>query len=94
MERYGEYLFGVSSGRIKQGMDDISENEVRDCSDFQVFKRGKEYYRSGLVERIEKNLPHTGKRYYKTIAKSISVEEEGNPDGIWRIGATLLKKID
>jgi hypothetical protein len=52
MERYGEYLFGASSGSIKQCMDAISEDEVRDCSDFQVFKRGKEYYRSGLVEHI------------------------------------------
>ncbi len=33
-------------------------------------------------------------RVIRVNSKSISVEENGDPDGIWRIGATLLKKIE
>lgn len=52
---YGEYLFEATSGLILECLAGISEEDVRDCSDYKIFRRGQEYYQEGMVEDVLHN---------------------------------------
>jgi len=52
---YGEYLFKASSGSILECLAGITEEDVRDFSDFKIFSRGKEYFEEGMVEELMHN---------------------------------------
>ena len=52
---YGEYLFEASSESILECMTCITEDDVRDFSDFKIFNRGQEYYEEGMVEELMYN---------------------------------------
>jgi hypothetical protein len=49
---YEEYLFEATSGLILECLAGISEEDVRDCSDYKIFRRGQEYYQEGMVEEL------------------------------------------
>lgn len=52
---FGDYLFDGASKNIKECLEDISEEEVKDCCDYKVFLRGREYYEEGRVEYLHHN---------------------------------------
>ncbi len=52
---YGEYLFEASSESILECLAGITEEDVRDCSDFKIFRRGQEYFQEGKVEELMHN---------------------------------------
>jgi len=54
-ETYGEYLFDAVSGSILECLAGITEEDVRDFSDFKIFRRGQEYYQEGMVEELMHN---------------------------------------
>lgn len=54
-ETYGEYLFEATSGSILECLAGITEEDVRDCCDFKVYRRGQEYYEEGVVEEVMHN---------------------------------------
>jgi len=49
---YGEYLFDAKSKDILECLNAISDEDIRDCSDYSVYQRGLEYYQEGMVEDI------------------------------------------
>jgi len=53
---YGEYLFEATSELIMECLAGISEEDVRDSSDYKVFRRGQEYYQEGMVEDFLHNI--------------------------------------
>ncbi|MDX9806740.1 MAG: SWIM zinc finger family protein [bacterium] len=52
---YGEYLFESSSESILECLSGITEEDVRDFSDYKIFSRGKENYDEGMVEELMHN---------------------------------------
>jgi len=54
-ETYGEYLFDAVSGSITECLGGITEEDVRDCCDFKIYRRGQEYYEEGMVEELMHN---------------------------------------
>ncbi len=52
MKEIGEYLFEASSENIGQSLSEIGTDDIQDCCDYQIFKRGEAYYRDGMVQRI------------------------------------------
>jgi hypothetical protein len=52
---YGEYLLDATSELIMECLSGISEEDVRDCSDYKIFRRGQEYYQEGMVEDVLHN---------------------------------------
>jgi len=54
-ETYGEYLFDAVTESIIECLAGITEEDVRDFSDFKVFNRGQEYYEEGMVEELMYN---------------------------------------
>ncbi|MBN2863792.1 MAG: hypothetical protein JXN62_11550 [Bacteroidales bacterium] len=54
-ETYGEYLFDAVTGSITECLAGITEEDVRDCCDFKVYRRGQEYYEEGMVEELVHN---------------------------------------
>lgn len=52
---YGEYLFEATSELVIKCLSGISEDEVRDCSDYKIFRRGQEYLEEGMVEFFHHN---------------------------------------
>ena len=55
METYGEFLFEAQSANVMDCLTGISEEDIKDCSDYKIFIRGREYYQEGLVEEISYN---------------------------------------
>ena len=55
METYGEFLFEAQSANVMDCLTGISEEDIKDCSDYKIFIRGREYYQDGLVEEISYN---------------------------------------
>jgi len=54
-ETFGEYLFDAVTESIIECLAGITEEDVRDFSDFKVFNRGQEYYEEGMVEELMYN---------------------------------------
>ena len=54
-ETYGEYLFDAVTESIIECLAGITEEDVRDFSDFKIFNRGQEYYEEGMVEELMYN---------------------------------------
>ena len=54
-ETYGEYLLDADSGSVLECLAGITEEDVRDFSDFKIFRRGQEYYEEGMVEELMHN---------------------------------------
>jgi hypothetical protein len=52
---FGEYLFDATSELVMECLAGISEEDVRDCSDYKIFRRGQEYYEEGMVEDLMHN---------------------------------------
>ena len=51
----GEYLFEATSELVIECLAGISKQEVRDCCDYKIFRRGQEYYEEGMVEELLHN---------------------------------------
>ena len=49
---YGEYLFDAETGSIIECLAAITDEDVRDCCDYKVYRRGQEYYEEGMVEEL------------------------------------------
>jgi hypothetical protein len=54
-ETYGEYLFDAVTESIIECLAGITEEDVRDCCDFKIYRRGQEYYEEGMVEELMHN---------------------------------------
>src|SRR5690606_10772577 len=54
-ETYGEYLFDAVTESIIECLAGITEEDVRDFSDFKIFNRGQEYYEEGMVDELMYN---------------------------------------
>lgn len=54
-EAYGEYLFDAVSESITECLAGITDEDVRDCCDYKVYRRGREYYEEGMVEELMHN---------------------------------------
>lgn len=52
---YGDYLFEATSELVIECLAGISEEEVRDCCDYKIFRRGQEYFEDGMVEELLHN---------------------------------------
>lgn len=52
---YRKYLFDATSELIIECLTGISEDEVRDCCDYKIFRRGQEYFEEGMVEYFNHN---------------------------------------
>ena len=52
---YGEYLFDAETGSIIECLAAITDEDVRDCCDYKVYRRGQEYYEEGMVEELMLN---------------------------------------
>jgi hypothetical protein len=52
---YGEYLFDAVTESIIECLAGITEEDVLDCCDFKVYRRGQEYYEEGMVEELMHN---------------------------------------
>jgi len=48
----GEYLFETHSDNIDECLSAMSIDDIRDCSEYQVFRRGEEYERQGRIREI------------------------------------------
>lgn len=80
---YGEYISEADSEFIMECLACITEEDVRNSSDYKVFKRGQEYYREEMVEdkeRIRKNLENAGNSHYIIIAESLDLMKRINPE--------------
>ncbi len=51
----------------------MSIDEIRDCSEYQVFLRGEEYYREGLVREIHYH------RSKNTVTSEVKGARDRNP---------------
>ena len=51
-ETFGEYLFDAVTESIIECLAGITEEDVRDFSDFKIINRGQEYYEEGMVEEL------------------------------------------
>jgi len=78
---YGEYLVEASSESILECLAGITEKDLRDFSDFKIFRRGQEYYEEGTVEELLHNKANNtvvstvkGTREYRI---EFSLREEG-----------------
>ncbi len=54
-ETYGEYLLDAVTESIIECLAGITEEDVRDCCEFKVYRRGQEYYEEGMVEELMLN---------------------------------------
>ena len=52
MNRYGEFLMDSPSNDILGCLSLLDIDNIRDCSEYQVFKRGEQYFEEGLVEKV------------------------------------------
>jgi hypothetical protein len=67
---------------------------VKVMDDLERFKANAAFFPGDKVTWHDQEGALRMGRVIRVNSKSISVEEDGDPDGIWRIGATLLKKLD
>ena len=51
----GEFLFEASSKDLYKSISVLTEEDVRDCSEFGVFNRGLDYFHEGMVEKVIHN---------------------------------------
>jgi len=51
----GEFLFEASSEDLYKSISSLTEEDVRDCSEYGVFTRGREYFREGMVQEVVYN---------------------------------------
>lgn len=53
--KFGEYLFDATSELVIECLSGITEEDVRDSSDYKIFHRGQEYLQEGMVEDLMHN---------------------------------------
>ena len=74
-ETYGEYLLDAATESIIECLAGITEEDVRDFSDFKIINRGQEYYEEGMVEELilnkANNIVITNKKGQKSEPKPI-----------------------
>jgi SWIM zinc finger len=49
----GDYLYPIDSNDILEALRAVTDKDIRDCADFQVYLRGREYFEDGMVERLD-----------------------------------------
>ena len=50
--KFGEYLFELKSEIVLDTLKAITAEDIRDCSGFREYQRGREYYEEGMVESV------------------------------------------
>lgn len=66
---------------------------VKIMDDLKRFKDHSAFYPGDKVSWNDKNGVERIGRVLRVNTKTISVEEEGDTEGIWRVSASLLRKL-
>lgn len=93
IERIEEMLNKLTRNELVRVNRDVLRR-IKVMDDLERFKANAGFYRGDRVSWTEREgIVHTG-TVIRINTKTISIEEDGYPEGTWRVSARLLKKLE